>query len=78
MVEVNVFGPNAEYLDERKLMLDVKSLKEVFKTLDELSHKTVKWHHHMIFINDKPCHKINFVKLKSGDKVSILSPVAGG
>lgn len=78
MVEVNVFGYNAEYLTNRKMMLEVKSLKGVFKALNKLSEKPVKWHQHMIFINDRPCRKMGFVKLNPGDKVSILSPVSGG
>lgn len=78
MIKVHVYGNCSEYLPERNVELKATTLSQLFRELNTLSVKKIMWRENIIFINDQLCYKRKFVKLSPGDKVSLLSPVAGG
>jgi molybdopterin synthase sulfur carrier subunit len=73
MVKVEFLGP----INKENITVDVKNLKELKNILNE-DESLKKWLKICaVAVNDKIVTSID-IKLKDGDKITILPPVCGG
>ena len=76
MITVKLFGLLRLDSGIRQSQLEAGTVKEVYTQLMELGLDRKKLDGCVILVNGKPASKRQ--KLKNGDTVSLMSPVAGG
>jgi len=78
MIKVKIYGKLSQHFHQAEFVTEASSMKQLIKEVSEKCQTNINFKHQLIFVNKEHKRGYNKIQLKSGDVITILSPVSGG